>query len=536
MSWTHRYRCYAFPCLPLLSVFACLSQTKVSDDLRKTISFEDPRFNSIVVATVEHRKITAQEFLFNYEFGPAFTRREKDSRKRYLNFMIYEKILALKGYAGRLDTTEEARRALAEIEGDLATEELYKDDVRSKVKVTDREVERGIQQEKLHLTVKWLYAGSLEEIRHLRQILESGAQFDSLVTSQLSDSVKIEDRSMETTRFRLEMANPVFAHVLDTLRYGTASTPINAPDGYYIVKVTDSWRNPLMTESENFKLSSNVERALVQQKSDSLSDLYIQKIMAGENSTIIRKPFDLLQTHIAREILAPEKFADWKLAERLQERWGQLDFMDIAPNEKQELVQFSRHSYTVKDFLVWYHAREYNIRLNVTSPRAFFLSFEQLVWRMVRDKLLTERALDRGLQKRDKVQMQMQWWKDKVVYKLVRGGIADSIHWNDSLLNIYYTGHSRSYRNGNGDLIPFGKAKETVLRDFYSDELTKRLLHRILMLKDMYTVNVRDEELTNLPIDDDFDPKAIDVYAVKKGGTFPRPAFPSIDYEWQVWN
>jgi hypothetical protein len=85
-------------------------------------------------------------------------------------------------------------------------------------------------------------------------------------------------------------------------------------------------------------------------------------------------------------------------------------------------------------------------------------------------------------------------------------------------------------------VIPFERAKEDVLRDFYSDELTKLLLHRILQLKERYKVNVHDKELMTLPIDDDFNPKAIDVYSVKKGGTFPRPAFPSIDYEWQTWN
>jgi len=536
MSRIYRFRWHAFLWFPLLSTFTGFSQIQVNDDLRRTFSFEDPKFSSLIVASVDNRKITAQEFLFNYEFGPAFTRREKDSRRRYLNFMIYEKLLALEGYARHLDTTEGARQTLAEIEGDLATEELYKDDVRGKVKITEEEIDYGIRKAQINLTVKWLYARSAEEARRLYEKFIGGIAFDSLFETQLGDSVKAEDRSIETTRFKLEMANPVLAHVLDTLCDGTVSSPINAPNGYYIVKVVDSRKNLLMTESENSQIHSDVERALVQQKSDSLSDLYLQKIMTREHPTIIRKPFDLLQTYLAKIIISPQEFSNWKLAERLLERWGQFDFMNIAPYEKQKLIELSRHTYTVKDYLVWYRAREYNIRLDISSPQAFFISFEQTVWRMVRDKLLTERAINRGLQKRNNVKKQMQWWMDKVVYKLVRGGIVDSIQLNDSLLNKYHAEHQRSYRNLKGDMISFERAKDDVLRDFYSDELTKRLLHRILMLKEKYKVNMHDEELMTLPIDDDFNPRAIDVYAVKKGGTFPRPAFPSIDYEWQTWN
>jgi PPIC-type PPIASE domain len=522
--------------LLLLSTFTGYSQIHANDDLRKTFSFKDPKFDSIIVASIGNRNITAQEFLFNYEFGPAFTRRDKDSRQRYLNFIIYEKLLALEGYTRHIDTTEGARQTLAEIEGDLATEELYKDDVRGKVKITEEEIDDGLRKTQINLTVKWLYTRSDDEATRLYEKFIGGTAFDSLFETQLSDSVKAEDRSIETTRFKLEMANPVLAHVLDTLHDGTVSTPIKVPDGYYIIKVVDRSKNLLMTESENTQLHSDVERALAQQKSDSLSDLYLQKIMTGEHPSIIRKPFDLLQTYLAKKILSPQEFSNWKLTERLLERWGQFDFMNIAKYEEQKLVELSRHTYTVKDYLVWYRAREYNIRLDISSPKAFFVSFEQTIWRMVRDKLLIERAINRGLQKRDNVKKQMQWWMDKVVYKLVRGGIVDSIQLNDSLLNKYHVDHQKRYLDGNGTLIPFEKAKENVLRDFYSDELTKRLLHRILQLKERYKVNVHDKELMTLPIDDDFNPSAIDVYVVKKGGTFPRPAFPSIDYEWQTWN
>ena len=45
-----------------------------------------------------------------------------------------------------------------------------------------------------------------------------------------------------------------------------------------------------------------------------------------------------------------------------------------------------------------------------------------------------------------------------------------------------------------------------------------------------------ERALKDLYVDTENDPRAIDVYSVKKGGIFPRPAFPTIDYEWQAWD
>jgi hypothetical protein len=512
------------------------SQSNTRGDAGKPFSLEDPKYKSVIVAGVGNRAITAQEFLFSYEFGPAFTKRESDSRHHYLNFMVYEKLLALEGYERRLDTSGEARQTLAEFEGDLATEELYKDDIRSKIRIPESDIHRGIRKEREQLSVRWLYAWRKGRLDSLYGQLRSGVSFDSLFNAQLTDSVKADDRSMETTLFKIERKNPALAAVLDTMSAHSLSSPIPTPDGYYLVMLVNRWTNPLVTESEGIRLHSDVERAMVEQKSDSLSDLYIKRMMEGRHPVIIRKSFDILQTYLAELVLGPKKFSEWNLAERLSDRWGALEFRDPISFERQALAELSTRKFTARNFLNWYHAREYNLRLNSSSPQAFFLSLEAMVWRMVRDRLLTDRAIGRHLQHRENVRKQLQWWRDKIVYKLVRAGISDSIQSGDPLLRNYYDAHRRDYRGKQGDTLSFEKAKDDVQRDFYSFEMTKRLLHRLLRLKEKYKVVVREDNLKGLPIEDEFDPRAIDVYGVKKGGTFPRPAFPSIDYEWQAFS
>jgi hypothetical protein len=518
----------------ILSGLRGFSQT-ATDDGRNIFSFENPKYQSIVVARVGRRAVTAQEFLFNYGFGPAFTRREQDSRHRYLNFMIYEKLLALEGYERRLDTTRVARQSLAEVEGDLATEELYKDDIRSKVRVPGQELLRGMKQAAIQLSVRWLYAPTKGRADTLRMQLRGGTSFDSLFSREATDPAGREERSMETTLFKLHQKNPVLASVVDTMPVHAVSSPIAAPDGYYLVQVANVSTNPLATQSDSANLASDVERALVEQRSDSLSDLYIKHLMEGRKPVIVRKPFDILQTYLAEIVLGAQKFKDWQLAGRLTRRWGTSDFHDMKRLGAETLVELSDRKFTAGEYLDWYHARETIVNLNSTSPRAFFRSLEETVWRMVRDRLLVDRAKRRGLQKREAMKKQMEWWKDKVVYRLARQELADSIRWNDSTLLAFYWRYWRAPRGRAGNTLPFEKAKDQVLAEYYSDELTQRLLHRLMALKNRYGVILHERELNALPIEDEFDPKAIDIYTVKKGGTFPRQAFPSIDPEWQAW-
>ena len=56
-----------------------------------------------IVASIGSINISAEEYIYSYEHGPAFVKRKTDSKNRYLKYMIYEKLLALDGYSRNLD-------------------------------------------------------------------------------------------------------------------------------------------------------------------------------------------------------------------------------------------------------------------------------------------------------------------------------------------------------------------------------------------------------------------------------------------------
>ncbi len=495
----------------------------------------DTRYDTLVIAKVGDIEITAKEFLLSYEYGPAFVKRQPESRERFLEFMIYEKLLALEGYHRGLDTTKIVTQTLSDIEGDLATEELYKQDILSQIEVTEEEIAQAVKQEKVHLSLKWLYAPTFEQIKHLQQQLQTGAPFDSLFEQQLSDSVARADRMMETTRFKLGTRNPTLAAIVDTLAYGTNSASIGTTDGWYIVRISDAWRHAITTEAEQARLAYNVRRALVKRRADALSDQYVHNLMLQHDPVIKRQTFDLLRAHIGKTLFPPEHVAEWELTKKLMAEFGPIDSVKIDDHLYKTLVTLTTGDFKVHDFLSWYQTRKSTIHFSTASPQSFFVFLEQLIWRMVRDELLEQEARSRNLHKTQIVKIQKQWWQDKSVSALAKAKQASEIELDEAAIKHYYEQNKKDYRNHAGEPLPLAEVEKQVERDAYTFERQKKMLHRILALKQKYAIVINEEVLHALPIDIEHQPDAIDVYAAKQGGTYPRPAYPTIDYEWQRW-
>jgi hypothetical protein len=487
--------------------------------------------SDVVIARVGALRITVREFFLTSLFGPAFVKNRPDTRRRILEYMINEKLLALGAKANANDPRVLAN--LAALEGDMATEELYRDDVLKYVRVTEREIDKAVDQQKTTIALRWLYRKERGEAAAVARRLRSGGSFDSLFQKELSDrSIPTDDRRMDATLFQIQRRNPPMAALAENLQVGVPSAPVEGPDGFYIVRIDSLNVQMLTTESAQAQARADARRALTKIKADSLSDAYVRRRMLDADPVIQRPTFDLLRAYLGSRILSPERFESFSITRNL-ERGS--DYRQIDRYGSRTLVQLRSGKITLREFLAWYRLREANMTFRNSSAQAFFLSVEDVVWRMVRDQLLVNTALRRGLERRPGVIRQKRWWSEKLLYQVAKDSIMRTIGWTDSTLYAYYAENPRSFRDSSRTLHPFDQVKNDVLREWYDLELKGRVLHTLNRLKNRFAVTIDDEVLRGIPLDAENDPRAMELYTVKKGGTFPHPAFPTIDYYWQSW-
>ena len=509
----------SFLIFSLIISFAGFSQGFSSENKSKTnridfdTAYKSPIGNT-VLAKVGNEKITVREFLCGYEFGPAFVKREGDSKRRYLNYMIDEKLLAMKGYKEGFGDSARVKDLLDAIEGDLASMEMYKDDILKKVTIPADMLNRAIEESKITYKLKWIYAPTTDSMGFYVSELGRGISFDSLFNLQLKDSIVYADeRSLEETKFNLRMSNLAMFKDVDKMKAGDISEPTKGPDGWYLVKLVDVWKNLITTQTEFEKEEYDSRQVLTMNIADTLSDEYVRAMMLEHNPVIQARAFDILRSYMGNFVLPEKKFNEWNLDARMKNEIAHFDSLRIQDLTKLSLVTLKDGNIFLSDFINWYKMRDEYLKFNESGFNPFSASLEQMIWRMVRDHLLVQRAYKRGYQNLDIVKQQADWWQDKIVYAVVRDEIGKSVG-----LDI--------------ELPPSVKAKNT---EDKNQEMITKIFRTLQQLKKQYKVEINENVLKEIQVQDRNDPKAIDAYIVRKGGTFPHPAFPSIDYSWQDW-
>jgi len=469
-----------------------------------------------VVAIVDTINITAEEFYYNYEFSPAFPKREKNSKEVYLNYIINEKLLALEGYREGLPEQDYEKGMLNDFQSDLAAEELFREEILPKIKIDENEINKIIEKKLIEYEIRWLYAPNKPSVEYYLKQLKNGITFDTLFNAQINDSVFRDDRQMKSSLYNIYMKNSLFAQILDTLKAGTTSAPIHTDDGWYIIKIDNVWRSLITTETEQTKLRSESIDALKTSKMETLSDEYVKNLFDKEKPIIKRDAFNILRSYLGKFVLSSENYSGWGMDSKLDSALSHLGLKKGDRYPGITLVAGVNHNHSLDDFIIWYRDREEYIKFSTKNLPGFSKSLENLIWTMVRDRMLAEVASEKGYNNSPWVKKQMEWWRDKVAYSAYKDELAKSI----------------KLSSDETQLVKDKKKSET---DILGEKLSAKILHKVLELKSKYKISINKDMLGKLKVSSENDKKAIDVYFVKRGNLIPRLLYPSIDYEWISW-
>ena len=229
-----------------------------------------------------------------------------------------------------------------------------------------------------------------------------------------------------------------------------------------------------------------------------------------------RDVFNVLRSYLGKFVLTSEKYSEWDLDNKLEIA---LTNLGLKRGEKYTgliLVTSGNSNISLDEFIIWYRNREQYIKLLNTDLISFSKSLEDLVWLMVRDKLLTTKAYQNGYNKSEWVIKQVGWWKDKISYSIYRNELANSITLNSEEQRLL-------------------TEKKKTQSEIMSQELSRKIFNKIIELKKKYKVVINEEILDKIKVSSENDKKAIDMYIVKRGNLIPRPAFPTIDIDWASW-
>jgi len=490
-------------------------------------SLEDPALDTIVVARVGDRRLTAREFVENYYFGPACIDASSQPRRAILEGMIAEALLAQAATDSVSDLPGIIAPTLAAIEGDLATEELYRHEIWDTVRVSPRDVDQALRESSRSFAFRWLFAPDRAQADSMASRVRA-AGFDS-VYALCDSSVQ---RSRTEDAFHLRMTSPAIHDVVHSMKQGAVSEVVRGPDGYYILRVDRVVRSSVVPASRLPEARRNIERELRQFKAGMASDQFVDRLMKTVSPVIQRNAFNLLTAYIGKQYLAEGLFEAWNLKRYLMTEAGPLPPEEVGRVRSLPLVNLRDGNMTLGEFIDWFALRSHAFKFSTAGLAHFFASVEGYVWRMVRDELLVRKAASEGYASLPSVQADAGRWKGKLSALAMLEEIIRSTGADTTAVHRYFLNHYRRYGSSSDTSSQFSRNYERAERDRMDEALTARLFHAKTILERCIPV-VRYLEIVealDLPLRGDA--KSVGVLVVKKSGTFPRKAFPTFEDVW----
>lgn len=487
--------------------------------------------DSVIVARVGRFTITARDLLDSYEFGPSFVKRTEQPLRAHLEYMIYERQLALEAERLRYDTTGFVHDRVAALEEDLTVDELYKDRILTQVHLSNDEVEAGVRKAKMNIRLRWIFSPTLADAKNVSARIKSGTPFDTLFVHQRGHPAGSDERSLETTMLDLETNNPDLAKNIAALHVKQPSVAIQGSDGFYIVMIDQIWQNPLTTETEYAALKDHAIKTLTSAKADALAGEFVKEKMKSVNPVIKAEGFNIVRAYMAEKGLSHDTRVKWDIPSTFMTEAGPLPISSSGEFLNRPLVTFGSQMLTVRDYLRWFDIRQF--QLKTSSLAAFNSSVKRTVWRMVQDKLLSQEAYSLGLNRRSPVQLEKRKWEAKLLYLAGRSYVSRTVALSDSLARKEYNAHTQRFRDASGKVKSFESVKDQLKLDLYSAEESKALLRTLQRLQKEYPATINEEAVRSLSATVAKETSPIDVIFYKPGGTFPRVAFPSIDERWK---
>ena len=512
MSITKRPH-YKFQVLSELLLLAIIFFIFISCEQKKNDNKE------IILATVGNEKITVSDFRKNYEFGLPHLKAEPNRKLSYLTFMIYEKVLSLEGYKLGFNNSPKVKKLEKELLDELLIEELFQQNVNSKIKIKPEEIKEAILKSQVSWKMNYWFEPNIEQANFIKnEISKTG--FENTVSKILKSNpeVNLKPKDFETNYITWLEIEPEILDKIKNLKLNEVSEPIKIGKGYFIYQIKDIGREPI----SDYSIKEKYERFR--------QILYYRKLKkeAGKYVATVMKPKNVVtKGRVLYELTTA--FLEWK-----QDTLN-LKFEEYVNKQRKELlsqtlVTFNKKSWTVNDFIKKFDPQK--IKSNNPIKEKIGAEISREIALKVRNSILTKLALKSDLEKTENVKRQLKEWRDKWVYDEARRYFLTKVKISENEAKEYFKKNIKSFQINAEEIPKYNDYKNTAKKFAYIQKAEKVLLNKIDSLKKIYPININTTVLDTITTIDFEKSRWQSLQVFKRSSN--RLAVPIVDPAWKI--
>ncbi len=164
----------------------------------------------------------------------------------------------------------------------VLSEEFLQQNVLDKIVITESDLREIFMRFNTILRASHLFASDKRTADSLYQLLESGYSFDDLA-SEVFQNPYLQENGGDLGEFQTDEMDIAFENAAHRLKVGEYSRPVKTSQGYSIVKLTDRYVKPLITEFEYANQKANLGRFVRRRKNEMATRSHIKAITENFN-------------------------------------------------------------------------------------------------------------------------------------------------------------------------------------------------------------------------------------------------------------
>ena len=427
--------------------------------------------------------ISEEEFLERYELLPGQYRNRsnnvEESKFVFLYSLVAEKLLAQEALARHVDQDSMYQYAISGIKKMLARDQLYREEVSGKIKVSKKEVYKAIIDAERQLSLSFFYFEDSTDAAFVRKQLLNCKQFSQF---QIDTTMAI---LRDTASLLWGEAEAPIEQAAFRLKKGECSPVVQTSTGYYILHLEKELPNAFYISMQPHVLYERVETKLRLRKEKARLDEYLLDILKTKIGFSLPRPFKILAKMLTEawknESPAAEKMITDSLLEILHIRCQSI--------LQDSLVVVGPSFWTVEEVLS--KLRGKIIRIDPSRTTGIAVQLNNHVRFLVGQELLAQEALSRKLDERWSVSKELDMWRQQVLAKYEEMDVQRNVQVSDQDVFQYISDtnpemqyprvqirelHTEDNRTMEQALeeVRAGASFESVIRKRSSDTLTAR--------------------------------------------------------------
>lgn len=388
---------------------------------------------SKILAQAGKYSITVQEFKERWDMSPQPGRSMSGSlepdKLELLQTMVAEKLLAQYAEESGVDTTYIFRQMMKSLEQTYIRDELYKTDIISKIKVTDKMINEARMRNRVIHHVNFLFDDDSVRISKLYKQIQRGADFDSLLAKRPEKDEQTKTLSVSYGTLEADAENIIYS-----LKQNEISKPVRSTNGFFIFKLVWTESKNISPKSED--IETKIKDMVYIREMDKYYLQFMRTFFKDRPVATDGKLFQLVSDNLVRLILDTKSqniAGDIGLTDQ---DLFQLESMLGSAELSKPFIKMKDNSISLREFLYDLQFEGFSVKkADEKIIRETFYSRTKL---KARDAVITVEAYKRNYQQLDHIRKILEIKKAAFLSERMKGRAGSKIQVYDDEVSEYY--------------------------------------------------------------------------------------------------